>query len=88
MAVVVCRRSLFGGIRQLRFDFTFKPVYNDHPWDRQFVAVVGRWWLLRGSFGTPKWWSLLGGIRSLRFDCTLKLVYNDHPLGPKNSGHC
>ncbi len=28
---------------------TVKPVYNDHPWDRQKVVVVRRWSLLRGS---------------------------------------
>ena len=27
-----------------------KPVYNDHPRDPEFVAVVDRWPLFRGSF--------------------------------------
>jgi hypothetical protein len=29
---------------------TVKLVYNDHPWDPKFVAVVDRWSLFRGSF--------------------------------------
>ncbi len=28
---------------------TVKPVYNDHPWDREKVVVVQRWSLFRGS---------------------------------------
>ncbi len=27
---------------------TVKPVYNDHPWDPNTVAVVDRWSLFRG----------------------------------------
>ncbi len=27
-----------------------KPVYNDHPRDPNFVAVVDRWSLFRGRF--------------------------------------
>ena len=30
--------------------YTVKPVYNDHPQDPKFVAVVGKWSLFRGSF--------------------------------------
>ena len=33
----------------LRFQSTVKPVYNDHPWDREKVVVVWRWSLFRGS---------------------------------------
>jgi len=29
---------------------TVKPVYNDHPWDPKFVAIVDSWALFRGSF--------------------------------------
>ena len=29
---------------------TVKPVYNDHPRDPEFVAVVERWSLFNGSF--------------------------------------
>ncbi len=29
---------------------TVKLVYNDHPWDPEFVAVIDRWSLFRGSF--------------------------------------
>jgi len=29
---------------------TVKLVYNDHPRDPEFVAVVDRWSLFRGSF--------------------------------------
>jgi len=29
---------------------TVKPVYNDHPRDPEFVVVVDRWPLIRGSF--------------------------------------
>ena len=29
---------------------TVKPVYNDHPQDPNFVAVVDRWSLFRGNF--------------------------------------
>ncbi len=29
---------------------TVKPVYNNHPRDTEFVAVVERWSLFRGSF--------------------------------------
>jgi len=29
---------------------TVKLVYNDHPWDPKFVAVVDWWSLFRGSF--------------------------------------
>ncbi len=34
-----------------------KLVYNDHPWDHKIVAVVDRWSLFRGHFGSksPKW---------------------------------
>ncbi len=28
---------------------TVKPVYNDHPRDPKFVAVVDRWPLFRGG---------------------------------------
>ena len=28
---------------------TVKPVYNDHPRNPKFVAVVDRWSLFRGS---------------------------------------
>ena len=28
---------------------TVKPVYNDHPWDREKVVVVQRWSLFRGG---------------------------------------
>jgi len=31
-------------------EHTVKLVYNDHPWDPKFVAVVDRWSLFRGSF--------------------------------------
>ncbi len=34
----------------LRFVITVKPVYNNHPWDPKFVAVVDWWSLFRGSF--------------------------------------
>jgi hypothetical protein len=63
---------------------TVKPVYNDHPWDPEIVAVVDRWSLFRGNLceKSPIWvlkievvidrWLLLGGGRWLRFDCTLK----------------
>ncbi len=30
------------------FEDTFKPVYNDHPWDPKIVAVVDKWSLFRG----------------------------------------
>ncbi len=30
--------------------YTVKPVYNDHPWDTKFVAVVDRWSLFIGRF--------------------------------------
>jgi len=54
---------------------TVKPVYNDHPRDPKFVAVVDRWSLFRGSFVLQKLkmrpqmvvvvdkWSLFGGGR-------------------------
>jgi len=35
---------------QLIFEYTVKPVYNDHPRETKFVAVVDRWSLFRGSF--------------------------------------
>jgi len=42
---------------------TVKPVCNDRPRDPKFLAVVDRWFLLRGSFKTEtgklKFWSLL-----------------------------
>jgi hypothetical protein len=28
---------------------TVKPVYNDHPWDPEFMAIVDRWSLFRGT---------------------------------------
>ena len=31
-----------------RFDCTDKSVYNGHPWDPKFEAVVDRWPLFRG----------------------------------------
>ncbi len=34
----------------MRFACTVKPVYNDHPRDHKFVAVVDRWPLFRGRF--------------------------------------
>jgi hypothetical protein len=33
---------------------TAKPVYNDHPRDPKFVAVVDMWSLFRGSFMLQK----------------------------------
>ena len=41
-------RSLF--VNTLIYVNTVKPVYNDHPRDPKFVAIVDRWWLFRGSF--------------------------------------
>ncbi len=32
----------------LKFRSTIKPVYNDHPWDLQKVAVLHNWLLCRG----------------------------------------
>ncbi len=32
----------------IRITCTVKPVYNDHPWDPKFEAVVDRWSLSRG----------------------------------------
>jgi hypothetical protein len=32
------------------FDYTVKPVFNDHPLDPKCVAVVDRWSLFRGRF--------------------------------------
>ncbi len=39
------------------FLFTFKPVYNDHPWDPKIVAVVDKWSLFRGHScnKAPNW---------------------------------
>jgi hypothetical protein len=54
---------------------TVKPVYNDHPWDPEIVAVVDRWSLFRGQSCSKRsiWdlktvavidrWSLFGGGR-------------------------
>jgi hypothetical protein len=55
---------------------TVKPVYNNHPRDSNFEAVVKRWWLFRGRYVCCKesnWdskiraavgsWSLFGGGR-------------------------
>jgi hypothetical protein len=36
--------------KKLVFDCKVKPVYNDHPRDPKFLAVVVRWSLFRGSF--------------------------------------
>ncbi len=33
-----------------KFRATVKLVYNDHPWDPKFVAIVDRWSFFRGSF--------------------------------------
>jgi hypothetical protein len=37
--------------------YTVKPVYNDHPWDPNIVAVVDRWSLYRGHLcnKSPNW---------------------------------
>ncbi len=41
--------------------YTVKPVYNDHPRDPKFVAVVDRWSLFRGRFML---WSLKLGLQN------------------------
>ena len=38
----------------IRIENTVKHVYNDHPWDPKFVAVVDRWSLFRGTFMLQK----------------------------------
>ena len=41
---------------------TVKPVYNDHPWDPNIVAVVDRWSLFRGHlFYKKSKWDLKSG---------------------------
>ncbi len=50
MLVAVVRWLLFVGVRKVRFGCTIKLVYNDHPWDPKFVAIVDRLLLFRGSF--------------------------------------
>jgi len=37
-----------------KIKWTVKHVYNGHPWDLKFVAIVDRWSLLRDSFMLQK----------------------------------
>jgi len=51
-----------------------KPVYNDHPWDPNKVAIVDK---LNGTCSEfirviKVRWSLYGGGRLLKFYCRLK----------------
>jgi hypothetical protein len=41
--------AIKNGLISIIFQITVKPVYNDHPWDREKVVVVQRWSLFRGS---------------------------------------
>ncbi len=34
----------------VKYQNAVKPVYNDHPWDPKFVAIVDRWSLFRDRF--------------------------------------
>ena len=40
--------SLWRHLLTTHFVCTFKPVYNDHPWNSKIVVVVDRWSLFRG----------------------------------------
>ncbi len=37
-------------MKEKKLNVQFKPVYNDHPQDPEFVAVVDGWSLFRSNF--------------------------------------
>jgi hypothetical protein len=71
-SIIVPRISSFKIVLNLS---TFKPLYNDHPWDPKIVVVVDRWSLLKGHLCNKSSkcdlimvvvidrWSLFGGGR-------------------------